>query len=602
MSNVTNSGGAAAPALPSNEVLAGHTSSRSRLGWRTVVMAVALVAYWAYILALPQLEMIMFVRFVTRMGAMAGLLLLTLALWTSNSRFRWRDRFLVLGVNVALIAAFSTITDKTMNAFGLIIGGFPWIATLGAVWLWFSAERSLAARRAGLLVLPVLVFGTLTLLRWDGLDGAQQSTYAWRWTSTSEELALRESRNVTPVSVSNPESLRDWNPQPGDWTAFRGGQCEGVVEGVPLLNWKDSTPKAEWTKRVGPAWSSLLVVDGFLVTLEQRGESEAVVCYKDDGGDPVWIHEMPGRFEEPLSGIGPRSTPTFDDGKVYVFGAKGQLTCLHAKDGRQVWTRNAIEDADATVPMWGSASSPLIVDDLVVAFAGGGPKSVMAYRAATGEPVWSSPGGKDSYSTPQLMTIDGLRQIVTHDNQGLHALNPLDGSVLWEDLHPSESFQPMLQPHAVGANDLVVQVESGVARLSVTRKDGQWSIERKWESNRLKPSFNDFFVHKGHIYGLDDGILCCLDLETGKRLWKKGRYGFGQMLLLPEHDQLLVLSEKGELVAVAASPKGHEEMGTFPAVKGKTWNHPVISHGRLYVRNGEEMACFKLAEATTERP
>ena len=119
-------------------------------------------------------------------------------------------------------------------------------------------------------------------------------------------------------------------------------------------------------------------------------------------------------------------------------------------------------------------------------------------------------------------------------------------------------------------------------------------MTERWVSSQLKPTFNDFFVHRGQIYGLDDGILCCLDLETGKRLWKKGRYGFGQMLLLPDQNELLILSEKGAVVRVATDPEKHVETARFLAIQGKTWNHPIVAHGRLYVRNGEELACFQL--------
>src|SRR5262249_44031821 len=102
-------------------------------------------------------------------------------------------------------------------------------------------------------------------------------------------------------------------------------------------------------------------------------------------------------------------------------------------------------------------------------------------------------------------------------------------------------------------------------------------------------------VHEGHIYGLDDGIFCCLDAATGKRLWKKGRYGAGQLLLIPEQSKIVVLGEKGDVALVAANPEKHEELGLFPAIQGKTWQHPVVAHGKLFVANAEEMACFELA-------
>lgn len=570
------------------------TTTRRPGRWRAIVMAIVLIAFWAYILALPWMEMLMFHRFITRMAALLALLLVTVGLWLSNSRFSWRDRFVVFLGTIGLLFAASRVTDKSVDAFGLLLGGFPWIATGGALWLLMTSQRPPGTRRNGLIGLAMLVFGVLTLVRWEGLDGAQRSIYAWRWSPSSEEQFRAErAAAAAPASMT----LADWTDKPGDWTSFRGGECEGIVEGVPPLDWSTAPPQLVWKQRIGPAWSSVLIVDGFLVTQEQRADAEAIVCYEADSGKQVWAYESVGRFEEGLSGAGPRATPTYHRGKIYACGARGRLTCLHAKDGSLAWTRDVREEASAEIPMWGYSSSPLIVDELVVVFAGGESKSLMAYHAEDGNPAWAAAGGKITFSSPQLMTLSGVRQIVMHDNRALYAVNPEDGKLLWEQVGSNPMFQPMLQPHRMTADELIVEADGGIERLQVVEADGKWTLSSKWKSNRLKASFNDIFIHKDHIYGLDDGILCCLDAATGKRLWKKGRYGYGQLLLVPDHDQLVVLTDKGEGVVVAASPKGHQELGSFPAIEGKTWNHPVIAHGRLYVRNAAEIASFDLGQA-----
>ena len=158
----------------------------------------------------------------------------------------------------------------------------------------------------------------------------------------------------------------------------------------------------------------------------------------------------------------------------------------------------------------------------------------------------------------------------------------------------------MLQPHRLNDHEILIPWDPGIARIEVKNDGGKWTTAERWNSNRLKPDFNDFVVHDGHIYGLDDGILCCVDLADGKRLWKKGRYGHGQILLLADQGAILVLGESGEAILVAANPKGLEELGRFQAIEGKTWNHPVIAHGRLYVRNAEEMACYELNSGRSE--
>jgi outer membrane protein assembly factor BamB len=264
-----------------------------------------------------------------------------------------------------------------------------------------------------------------------------------------------------------------------------------------------------------------------------------------------------------------------------------------------VWAHDIVADAGLKpldVPQWGYSNSPLVVDGLVVVFAGGEAKSVLAYHADDGELAWSSAGGKQSYSSPQLVTLEGKRQILMHDSRGMRGIEIADGTVLWEHPSASEETMPILQPHPLAdSNELVLVTEAGVELLEVSLENDKWSVESIWRTNQFRANFNDFVTHDGYLYGLDDGIACAIDLATGKRAWKKGRLGFGQVLLLPEQDMLLVSSNKGEFVLVAAKPTAFEEIARFQAIEGKTWNSPVIDGaGRIFVRNGEEFAAFQL--------
>jgi outer membrane protein assembly factor BamB len=278
---------------------------------------------------------------------------------------------------------------------------------------------------------------------------------------------------------------------------------------------------------------------------------------------------------------------------VYTLGATGILNALDAGDGAKVWSRNAAADIGAKVPYWGFSSSPLVVGDVVIVAVSG---TLVAYDLATGKPRWSGPDRGESYSSPQLMTIEGVAQIVQLSGNGPAGVAPADGKLLWE--HQWKGF-PIVQPALTADGDVLITAsgESGMRRIAVAHGPGGWTVERRWGSNELKPYFNDFVVHKANAFGFDGRILACIDLEDGKRKWKGGRYGNGQLVLLPDQDLLLVLSEDGELALVSATPDKFTEVARFPVLEGKTWNHPVLVGDVLLVRNGEAMAAFRLSRA-----
>jgi outer membrane protein assembly factor BamB len=352
-----------------------------------------------------------------------------------------------------------------------------------------------------------------------------------------------------------------------------------------------------WRQRIGPGWSSFAVRGDLLYTQEQRGEDEVVACYRASTGHAVWKHRDPARFWESNAGAGPRATPTLSGGRVYTLGATGLLNVLDAGTGAVVWSRNAASDTGTKVPGWGFSGSPLVVDDLVVVAMAG---TLAAYDLESGKPRWYGPDGKGGYSSPQLMTVDGVRQVVLMNGTGATSVALADGKVLWTYALPSGAR--IVQPAMTPDGDLLLSVGeygdgNSTRRVAVKQGPAGWTSEERWSSTGLKADFNDFVVHEGHVFGFDRSILACIDLADGKRKWKGGRYGNGQLVLLPDQDLLLVLSEDGELALVKATPDGFTELGRSPAIEGKTWNHPVLVRDLLLVRNGEEMAAFRLTLA-----
>jgi outer membrane protein assembly factor BamB len=390
-----------------------------------------------------------------------------------------------------------------------------------------------------------------------------------------------------------------------DWPGLRGRDRDGIVRGVRIeTDWSKSPPVVLWRRPIGPGVSSFAVRGDLLYTQEQRGEEELVACHSVTTGEPVWRHRDATRFWDAHVGAGPRATPTLSGGRVYTLGATGILNALDAADGRVVWSRNAASDTDAKLPTFGFVSSPLVVDDVVIVHAG----ALVAYDLATGERRWVGPRG-GSYGSPHLLTIGGVPQVLLMSHAGATSLAPADGRLLWE--HPWPGIG-ILQPALTAEGDLLISMIAdtaapiGTRRISVARGPGGWTVEERWTSTGLKPSFSAFVVHEGHAYGFDGRLLACIDVADGERKWKGGRYGSGQLLLLPDQDLLLVVSEDGELALVGAAPDRFTELARFPAIEGKTWNQPALVGDVLLVRNGQEMAAFRLslagAPAATLRP
>lgn len=340
----------------------------------------------------------------------------------------------------------------------------------------------------------------------------------------------------------------------------------------------------------------MAVVSGRLFTQEQRGENEAVTCFNAVDGKLIWAHEEQSRFEEVVSGAGPRATPTIVKDQVYTLGARAILLSLSAKDGSVNWRRDLMKDYGSTVPIWGFCASPLVVDGLVIAFVGGsGDNGLMAFDAETGEEVWSVPTPNSNYGSAQLVTFGGEPHVAFTEPSFVKGLAISSGEELWraEVLDPRDF--PMVQPQQIDDSHLIVTTGDGKDTVCVqVTKSGKWNAKQIWTSRYLKPSYNDFLYLDGAIYGFDKQIFACIDAATGERHWKKGRYGFGQAILLEPTAQIIIQAESGKLVLVDATTKQLNELGQVDAMSSKTWNHPAIDSGMLFVRNAEEMVCYEL--------
>jgi len=537
------------------------------------------------------------------MAAVLGALACGLAVvvwWLFFSRTRWSERVgVIVLMVVALLATKSIVHPSIANAMmGMMlpIYSIPLLSLALVVWAVSSRRLSTGLRRVSMVVAILLAGGLMALVRTGGITGDAVSDLHWRWSETPEERLLAQSSRAStaPTLAGRPTGTRT----NADWPGFRGPERDGIIRGLQIAtNWSQSAPVELWRRPIGPGWSSFSVGGNFLYTQEQRGEDEMVSCYNLTTGEPVWNHSDAARFWESNAGPGPRGTPALSHDRVYTFGGTGILNALDAGNGSVVWSRNAASDTGKKVPGWGFASSPLVIGDMVVVATAG---VLAAYDKASGTPRWFGPTNGWGYSSPQLATIDGVEQIVLLNGAGAISVAPADGKLLWNHAWKSDGI---VQPAVLAGGDVLIGSGSGLAgkvgvrRIAVAHGPTGWTVEERWTSTGLKPYFNDFVVHKGHAFGFDGGLLACIDLADGKRSWKGGRYGAGQVVLLADQDLLLVLSEQGGLALVKAVPDEFAEIARLPAIKGKTWYHPVLVGDVLLVRNDQEMAAYRLTLA-----
>jgi outer membrane protein assembly factor BamB len=516
--------------------------------------------------------------------------LVPLIWWGFFSRARWFERLGAIGLMIAALfitAQFVDISIRTSNM-GLmfIFFSIPVLSLAFVTWAVVTRKLSDRTRRITLVATILLATGFWVLLRTDGMDGSNHQDLAWRWAKTSEERFLAQSKNKLMPAQSDSALVA----AEAEWPGFRGSHRDGVITGTQIASdWVKSPPVEIWRRPVGPGCSSFAIHGTLLFTQEQRGEYEMVTCYNLNTGEPVWSHGDSARFWDSHAGAGPRATPTLSNGRVYTLGGTGILNVLNERDGTIVWSRNAASDASVKVLPWGFTGSPLVVGNRVIISLSG---KLVGYDITTGKPAWVGTDGGNSYSSPHLVTIAGVQQALLMSMAGAVSLITESGLQLWK--YDWQMTDRILQPAVIGDGDLLLVGETqAIRRIKVTNDQGNWSVKEIWSSDQMKLNFNDFIVHKGFAYGFDGPFVACIDTKDGSRKWKGSPYR-GFSVLLAYQDLLLILTEKGDLALVTATPDQFRELARIPAIKGKTWNHPVMAGDVVVVRNAQEMAAFRL--------
>lgn len=538
-----------------------------------------------------------------------------------RNRGRWKWGLGILFVACVAQAILWTMWWDNPTFFKMSVL-FVWPAGLFALMIWwlFFSGWSWVVRVGTLAAIIVGISGFLGLYRLEFDGDMVPRRLALRSTPSAEEVARKffQTQSVELASIATPkEEAKNNTPLPlvaveGDWTGFRGPRRDGIVQGASLRrNWSAAPPREVWRHPIGRAWSAFIIVGNYAFTQEQRDEYECVVAYDAETGRQKWIHQDQALLSivDANGGPGPHATPEFDDGLIYTVGGTGILNCLDALTGQPFWSTNILRDASdekdpIKQPEWGVSCSPLVTDDLVIVIPGSAlketdpasGKGVIAYNKKSGQIVWTAGKHPASYGSPRVETILGTRQVLIPNGNGLSSHRLTDGQELW--FYPLENGPKVnsAMPWLLGDRSLLFGTGYGVGsvRIELRQENDDWKASQGWSSNRFRPKFNDFVVHEGCLYGLDDGTLTCVDVESGKIRWKSERCGYGQLLLID--GLLLIMTEDGDLKLTAAISKKPETMATFKVFdSGYCWNHLAFARGRLYARNANEAVCLDIS-------
>jgi outer membrane protein assembly factor BamB len=459
------------------------------------------------------------------------------------------------------------------------------------VWFFLFSTFPARAKAIALVVLVVLCGAGFAAVREVDVHGGLGLILKFRWEQPPvEQLGTG---NMPPIDLTI--------DRVHDFPRYRGASADGVVHlPAPLdADWEKNPPKLLWRRPCGGGFAGIAVAGNVAITIEQRGGDEAVVCYDRATGQERWAHAYAAHFKD-FTGHGPRATPTIaGDGLIYSLGAVGDLLCLDGKTGAVKWQTNILADSRAKCVTWGMSGSPLVVDDLVIVNAGidaanNAEEALAAYNRLNGKRVWASGKYGAGYSSPQLATLAGRRQVLIFDAGGLAGHDMKTGDELWR--YAWETYQDMniTQPLVIGEDRVFIasEMSNGGALLRITRGKGGFDVEPVWTTKQLASKFSNPIQRGEALYGLSNGTLVCLDAATGERRWRGRPYGHGQVLGVGGH--IVVMSERGYVALVMADPRRFREVARMEVFADKTWNTPAVAGRQLFVRNHVEMACFEL--------
>jgi len=386
-----------------------------------------------------------------------------------------------------------------------------------------------------------------------------------------------------------------------DWPQFLGPNrnCTSSETGL-LLSWpKDGLPKL-WEKKIGEGFSGPVIAGERLILFQRVGDKETVECLDAATGKDRWKYDYPTNYRDALGkGNGPRSTPLIAKDRVYTLGAEGRLHCLELETGKKVWDRNLANDYAMRESYFGVGSTPILDSDRLILNLGAKGAGIVAFDPATGKEVWKATDDAASYSSPVAVTIDGVRYVIFLTRAGIVFADPQTGVVRF-----SKPWRARIDASVNAATPVVVGDEAffsaEYATGAILLKVSKEKTQEVWKKDRILSShYNTPIHHAGHLYGIDGrqeggaAQLRCVELQTGKILWAKERFGCASLILVDGH--LIALCEDGDLALIEATPQAFREKGRFSALKAPPCRAEIaLANGRLYARDSDRLVCWNL--------
>lgn len=378
-----------------------------------------------------------------------------------------------------------------------------------------------------------------------------------------------------------------------DWPQLLGPARNGVYSGA------GKTPAGQlWKKPIGAGFAGPVVAQGKLILFYRQGAQEVVEAWNPTTGAKIWTYAYPTAYRDDFGfDEGPRSAPTVEGGRVYTFGAEGQLHCVNLADGKKVWSEDTHARFKVRKGFFGAAGAPLVDGDRVLINVGGPGAGIVAFDKATGKLLWSATDDPASYSSAVAATIGGLRRALFLTRTGLVDIDPATGKVNHSMRWRSRSEASVNAATPVVAGDVVFLSSSyGTGAVALEVKAGKY--QQLWSSDdALSNHYSTSVLRNGYLYGFhgrqEEGQeLRCVELRTGKVQWSVNGMRAGTVALAG--DSLLVLRENGELVVGTADPKQFRVLSKHALLGGVVRAYPAFADGRIFLRSESEIAAYKL--------